>query len=88
MKAILASSTKITVIVLILVSIAGCSGGSSSGSNSVNNGGPAFTIENTLSEEAQRNTIAFDALSFLTGNLEADSLETPSSRFSPPPNLC
>lgn len=32
----------------------------------------AFTIEQTLSDEAQRNTIAFDALAYLTGSLGAD----------------
>ena len=36
-----------------------------------------FTIEQTLSDEAQRNTIAFDALAFLTGSLGADSLFPP-----------
>jgi hypothetical protein len=38
---------------------------------------PAFTIDQTLSDEAQRNTIAFDALAFLTGNLGADSFFPP-----------
>jgi hypothetical protein len=66
-------------LILIVVSVAGC-GGSSNNSNSVGNGGssasdpadPAFTIKETLSDGAQRNTIAFDALAFLTGNLGAD----------------
>jgi len=34
-------------------------------------------IDQTLSDEAQRNTIAFDALGFLTGNLGADSFFPP-----------
>jgi hypothetical protein len=38
---------------------------------------PAFTIDQTLSDGAQRNTIAFDALAFLTGNLGADSFFPP-----------
>jgi hypothetical protein len=38
---------------------------------------PAHTIEQTLSDEAQRNTIAFDGLAFLTGNLGADSFFPP-----------
>jgi hypothetical protein len=38
---------------------------------------PAFTIEQTLSDGGQRNTIAFDALAFLTGNLGADSFFPP-----------
>ncbi len=36
-----------------------------------------FTIEQTLSDGAQRNTIAFDALTFLTGSLGADSFFPP-----------
>jgi hypothetical protein len=40
-------------------------------------GGGAFTIAETLSDGAQRNTIAFDGLAFLTGNLGADSFFPP-----------
>jgi hypothetical protein len=36
-----------------------------------------MTIEQALSDEAQRNTIAFDALAFLTGDLGADSFFPP-----------
>jgi hypothetical protein len=41
--------------------------------------GPAeeMTIEQATSDEAQRNTIAFDGLAFLTGNLGADSFFPP-----------
>lgn len=39
--------------------------------------GPTFTISQTLSEGAQRNTIAFDGLAFMTGNLGADSFFPP-----------
>lgn len=38
---------------------------------------PGFDIEKTLSDGAQRNTIAFDGLAFLTGNLGADSFFPP-----------
>jgi len=40
-------------------------------------GTPTFTIEQTLSDGAQRNTIAFDALAFVTGSLGADSFFPP-----------
>jgi hypothetical protein len=36
-----------------------------------------YTIEQTLSEGAQRNTIAFDALAFMTGNLGSQSFLPP-----------
>lgn len=36
-----------------------------------------MTIEQAISDEAQRNTIAFDALAFLTGDLGADSFFPP-----------
>jgi hypothetical protein len=36
-----------------------------------------MNMENTLSEEAQRNTIAFDGLAFLTGSLGSDSFFPP-----------
>jgi hypothetical protein len=38
---------------------------------------PTMTISQTLSDEAQRNTIAFDGLAFLTGSLGADSFFPP-----------
>ena len=38
---------------------------------------PAFTMAQTLSDGAQRDTIAFDALAFLTGSLGADSFFPP-----------
>jgi Spy/CpxP family protein refolding chaperone len=36
-----------------------------------------MTLEQAISDEAQRNTIAFDGLAFLTGNLGADSFFPP-----------
>ena len=38
---------------------------------------PAFAMEQTLSDNAQQMTIAFDGLAFLTGNLGADSFFPP-----------
>lgn len=38
---------------------------------------PTMTISQTVSDEAQRNTIAFDGLAFLTGSLGADSFFPP-----------
>ncbi len=38
---------------------------------------PTMTITQTISDEAQRNTIAFDGLAFLTGSLGADSFFPP-----------
>lgn len=43
--------------------------------NQVNN--DKYSIEQTLSDEAQRNTIAFDALAFMTGNLGSQSFLPP-----------
>jgi len=40
-------------------------------------GGVKFTMEQTLSDQAQLTTIAFDGLSFLTGSLGADSFFPP-----------
>jgi hypothetical protein len=39
--------------------------------------GPGYTIEQAISDRAQENTIAFDALGFLTGSLGADSFFPP-----------
>ena len=38
---------------------------------------PGYTIEQAISDRAQQNTIAFDALGFLTGTLGADSFFPP-----------
>jgi hypothetical protein len=38
---------------------------------------PGYTIEQAISDRAQENTIAFDALGFLTGSLGADSFFPP-----------
>jgi hypothetical protein len=39
--------------------------------------GPGYTIEQAISDRAQQNTIAFDALGFLTGSLGSDSFFPP-----------
>jgi hypothetical protein len=56
-------ATRYTIYLPIVTSISGKPAG--------------YTIEQTLSDEAQRNTIAFDALAFITGNLGADSFFPP-----------
>jgi len=38
---------------------------------------PAFTMDQTLSDEAQRTTLAFDGLAMMTGNLDAQSFFPP-----------
>ncbi len=40
-------------------------------------GSPAFTITQTLSDEAQRTTVAFSGLAMITGNLDAQSFFPP-----------
>ncbi len=45
--------------------------------NGFKKGPSSYTIEQTLSDEAQRNTISFDALAFITGNIGADSFFPP-----------
>jgi len=40
-------------------------------------GGAEYTIDQTLSDECQRNTLAFDGLAFITGSLGADSFLPP-----------
>jgi hypothetical protein len=83
--------TSLTIIGLILVFfvlIGGCGGGSGgassssvpdpgNGGNGNSGGSPAFTIDTTLADGGQRNTIAFDGLAFITGNFGADSFFPP-----------
>ena len=63
-----AESTATFDKVVFLPFVVNISGGSST---------PAFTIDQTLSDGAQRDTIAFDGLAFITGNLGADSFFPP-----------
>jgi hypothetical protein len=52
-------------------------GGSRDTDTGVGSLGPGYTIEQAISDRAQENTIAFDALGFLTGTLGADSFFPP-----------
>ena len=45
--------------------------------NGLNGSKQVFTMNQTLSDQAQENTIAFDALAFLTGDLGSDSFFPP-----------
>jgi hypothetical protein len=74
----------LTTLGALFLGIAACggSGGSTDAGNNNGSGGntgsePAFTMDTTLSEGAQRNTIAFDGLAFITGSLGADSFFPP-----------
>ncbi len=51
--------------------------GNQAGGGQVSENGAAYNIEQALSDRAQRMTISFDALAFLTGNLGADSFFPP-----------
>jgi hypothetical protein len=58
----------------------GSGGGATAGSNeasSTPSPSPSFTLSQTLSDEAQRTTLAFSALAMITGNLEAQSFFPP-----------
>lgn len=60
-----------TIFVLI-----GCGGGSNS-NNSDRNTTAAFSMSQTISDEAQRTTIAFSGLAMMTGNLGSQSFFPP-----------
>lgn len=63
---------------LAAILLAGCSDRRTSVVDPDTTGSTArFTITQTVSDEAQRNTIAFDGLAFLTGNLGAQSFLPP-----------
>jgi hypothetical protein len=53
-----------------LIMILGCS-------NNIGNNNPAFDMEQTISDGAQRTTLAFSALAMMTGNLESQSFFPP-----------
>jgi hypothetical protein len=69
------------VIMMTALISSGCSKEANPSSPGVNLTGnqtaPEYTIERTLSEGAQRNTIAFDGLAFLTNNLGAQTFLPP-----------
>ncbi|MCP4131314.1 MAG: hypothetical protein GY754_10065 [bacterium] len=64
------------LLAAVLVSIASCKKNNETG-GSTGSGEDQFTIEQTLSEGAQRNTIAFAGLAYITGDLCADSFLPP-----------
>ncbi len=69
---------KITIIAFLAVSSFNCkSSDEDSPVSPVINNTAKFTITQTISDEAQRNTIAFDGLAFLTGNLGSQSFLPP-----------
>lgn len=82
---LLATGSKITLLFLALMHSTSSTPVIAAQSIPRNNGNHAvskpnagsFTIEQTLSDQAQRTTIAFDGLAFLTGSLGADSFFPP-----------
>ena len=82
---LLATGSKITLLFLALMHSTSSTPVIAAKSIPRNNGNHAvskpnagsFTIEQTLSDQAQRTTIAFDGLAFLTGSLGADSFFPP-----------
>ncbi len=52
-------------------------GGGNNNNNNNNNGGSNISIDQAVSDEAQRNTIAFDGLAFLTGDACSDTFLPP-----------
>ena len=63
----------ISLLALAFLAFA-CGGG---GGNNAATSTPAFTMTQTLSDEAQRTTLAFDGLAMITGNLDAQSFFPP-----------
>jgi Raf kinase inhibitor-like YbhB/YbcL family protein len=72
---------RLSLLLLILASaviaLAGCSKGHDTVADPTEDPNARYTIDQTLSDEAQRNTIAFDGLAFLTGSLGAQSFLPP-----------
>ena len=77
MKNLLVGTTLVAII--LAFNLVGCThNGSSPVSPSASMSGAArYTITQTISDEAQRNTIAFDGLAFLTGSLGGQSFLPP-----------
>ncbi len=63
------------IVTLIAVAISTANMGGTSGPVGNNNG--QYNIEQTISDQAQRDTIAFDALAFLTGDACSDTFLPP-----------
>jgi len=69
----------IVVIIVLSSAFAGCKKDSETKENLVTPSAPVdqYTITQAISDEAQRNTIAFDGLAYLTGNLGSQSFLPP-----------
>lgn len=65
--------TALLVAVLSASSLVGCGGGSSQSASPT----PQYNLSQTLSDGAQRTTIAFSGLAMVTGNLESQSFFPP-----------
>jgi hypothetical protein len=61
----------------LLMAAQGCSKDSSSTNEPLTTGAEEYTIDRTLADGGQQNTIAFDGLAFLTNNLGAQSFLPP-----------
>ncbi len=71
---------KALLLILFLAALMGCGGGASSessGTSPTPSPMPSFTMAQTLSDGAQRTTLAFAGLAMMTGNLEAQSFFPP-----------
>ena len=78
----------VSIIAIGTLSLLGCSGcarlsggsgndGNSGKTGNTDNGTQAFTMEQTISDGAQRTTLAFAGLALITGNIEAQSFFPP-----------
>jgi len=78
----------VSIIAIGTLSLLGCSGcarlsggsgndGNSGNTGNTDNGTQAFTMEQTISDGAQRTTLAFAGLALITGNIEAQSFFPP-----------
>jgi hypothetical protein len=72
-------SWRLLMLYLVFFSLvfAGCKKNSDTNTGTSLNNEPRYTIEQAISDEAQRNTIAFDGLAFLTGCLGSQSFLPP-----------
>ncbi len=71
------TTLRLSVLAIALLAFTGCAKKDGVTAPSVNPTTDAYTITRTLSDEAQRNTLAFDGLAFLTGDLGGQSFLPP-----------
>jgi Raf kinase inhibitor-like YbhB/YbcL family protein len=76
-RAVRSGPPAILILALAAALLAGCSKHHGTVTGPDDTSGDRYTIEQTLSDECQRNTIAFDGLAFLTGCLGAQSFLPP-----------